>query len=60
MSGLIIAWLVIFFLTLVTHIVFMAKGVLPLITALCIFWFAYWTLSILRNMQNRDSKKIDS
>jgi hypothetical protein len=41
-------WLVMFAVTLVTEARFMARGVMPLITAVCVLWFAYWTISTLR------------
>lgn len=59
-----IAWVIAFLLMLITKLP-TARGVLALISVVCVLWFAYWTIVIIRGTDteketNADNKKKDS
>jgi hypothetical protein len=55
-----VIWVVMFAVTIVTEARFMARGVMPMISAICVLWLAYWSVSLLRSaIKSTPESKVD-
>lgn len=51
---LFVSWAVMFAVTIVTEARIMARGVMPLISVICLLWFVYITISLIRGEKEED------